>query len=137
MPEPARCASPFTQQDTERALARSTAPPVVPEPCLLALEVTADGDRTRVTIRGDLDLDTGRRIEPGLHAALGHSTRGLDLHLHALHFCDCAGLTTLLRLRSRAQHLNKTVTIRTSNSAINQLLELTGTRALFVAPEKH
>ncbi|MEF3113620.1 STAS domain-containing protein [Streptomyces chrestomyceticus] len=136
MPEPARCASPFTQQDTERALARSTAPPVALEPCLLALEVTADGGRTRVAIRGDLDLDTGRHIEPGLHAALGHSARGLDLHLDAVRFCDCAGLSTLLRLRSRAQQLNKTVTIRTSNSAVNQLLELTGTRALFVTPGK-
>ncbi|MEU4202234.1 STAS domain-containing protein [Streptomyces sp. NPDC039022] len=136
MPEPARCASPFAQQDPERALARGTAASAFPEPCLLTLEVTPDGGRTRVAIRGDLDLATGRHVEPGLHAALGHSVHGLDLHLDALHFCDCAGLGTLLRLRSRAQLQNKTVTIRAGNRAVDQLLELTGTRGLFAAPEK-
>ncbi|MFK8843856.1 STAS domain-containing protein [Streptomyces sp. Ac-502] len=71
-----------------------------------------------------------------MHAALGHSVHGLDLHLDAVHFCDCAGLGTLLRLRSRAQQQNKTVTIRTSNRAMTQLLDLTGTRRLFNATEK-
>ncbi|MFH8347626.1 ANTAR domain-containing protein [Streptomyces sp. NPDC018045] len=134
MPEPARRTPPFTELDAERATDRITAVSPAPEPCLLALEVTADGERTRVTVLGELDLETGRHIEPGLHAALGASFHGLDLHLGAVRFCDCAGLGALLRLRTRALKQNKTVTIRTSNHAIDRLLDLTGTRGLFDGP---
>ncbi|MEV5595309.1 STAS domain-containing protein [Streptomyces sp. NPDC052496] len=133
MPEPARCAPPCTGHDTERATGRTTAAASALEPCLLALEVTPNGDRTHAALRGELDLDTGRHVEPGLHTALSHSTHGLDLHLDAVRFCDCAGLGTLLRLRTRALQQDKTVTIRTGNRAVDQVLELTGTRGLFAA----
>ncbi|MEV5596103.1 ANTAR domain-containing protein [Streptomyces sp. NPDC052496] len=131
MPEPAHSAPPLPGHDPGQAAPAAPAPP---EPCLMAIEVAADGDHAGVVVRGELDLDTGRHVEPALHAALGHAAHGLDLHLGAVHFCDCAGLGILLRLRNRALHLNKTVSIRTSSPAVDHILDLTGTRELFDTP---
>ncbi|MFH9424276.1 ANTAR domain-containing protein [Streptomyces sp. NPDC017529] len=105
-----------------------------PQPCLVVIEVAADGDRTDVAVRGELDLDTDQHVERALHASLSNAVHGLDLHLGAVHFCDCVGLGILLRLRSRALEQNKTVTIRTSSRAVNHILDLTGSRELFAGP---
>ncbi|MEU4205165.1 ANTAR domain-containing protein [Streptomyces sp. NPDC026294] len=131
MPEPAPGAPPFPGP------APSGAPPPGPAisgPHLLAIEVTADGDRTNLAIKGDLDWAAGRHIEPGLHAALADCVRGLDLHLGAVHFCDCAGLGLLLDLRRRALAQGKSLTITTRSRAVERILDLSGTRDLFEAP---
>ncbi|MEU7259818.1 ANTAR domain-containing protein [Streptomyces rimosus] len=132
-PEPAHSTSPLTRRDAGGETPQS-APATQLAPSLVAIEVAADSDRTDIAIWGDLDLGTGRHIEPVALTALDHSVRGLDLHLDAVHFCDCAGLGTLLHLRSQALDQNKTVTLRTSSRAIDRILDLTGTRRLFTAP---
>ncbi|MEU2791640.1 ANTAR domain-containing protein [Streptomyces sp. NPDC007100] len=134
MPEPAHTTPPCAGRDTGHA---ATTTPVEPEPCLVVIEVAADGDRTDVAVRGELDLDTDRHVETTLHASLNHAVHGLDLHLGAVHFCDCVGLGMLLRLRSLALEQNKTVTIRTTSRAVSQILDLTGTRELFGSPAPH
>ncbi|MEU7229316.1 ANTAR domain-containing protein [Streptomyces chrestomyceticus] len=135
MPEPAPSAPRFTGQDPGPS--SSGAPPPGPPtsgPHLLAIEVTADGDRTSLVIKGELDWEAGRHIEPGLHAALAHCGHGLDLHLGAVHFCDCAGLGLLLDLRRRALAQDKSLVITTRSRAVDRILDLTGTRDLFQAP---
>ncbi|MFH8410971.1 ANTAR domain-containing protein [Streptomyces sp. NPDC018019] len=132
MLEPARWAPPFTELDAERVISRTRAP-TASGSYRLSIEVTPHGDRTDVAIRGELDLDADRHIEPGLHAALDHSVHGLDFRLDGVHFCDCAGLGTLLHLRTRALDQDKTVALRTSSHAVDRILHLTGTRHLFTA----
>ncbi|WP_079027371.1 ANTAR domain-containing protein [Streptomyces rimosus] len=132
-PEPAHSAFPVTGDTVGRDTPKSA--PVLTKlaPSLVAIEVAEDSDRTDVAIWGDLDLGTGRHIEPVALTALGHSVRGLDLHLDAVHFCDCAGLGTLLHLRSQALDQNKTVILRSSSRAVDRILDLTGTGRLFTA----
>ncbi|MFE5402687.1 STAS domain-containing protein [Streptomyces sp. NPDC056580] len=95
---------------------------------------TARGCRTRVTVRGELDLNSGRRVRHRLHTALAGSACGLDLDLSRLGFCDCAGLSVLLDLRQQALRQGKTVTIGAVGPAVERLLELVGARELFDAP---
>ncbi|MEU7154485.1 ANTAR domain-containing protein [Streptomyces sp. NPDC045456] len=131
MPEPAPSASPSSGTGPG-----GTPPPgsAVFGPHLVAIEVTAGGDRTSLAIKGELDWNTGQHIEPGLHAALARCVHGLDLHLGAVHFCDCAGLGLLLDLRRRALAQGKTLTITTRSRAVERILDLSGTRDLFETP---
>ncbi|MET9390599.1 STAS domain-containing protein [Streptomyces sp. NPDC006624] len=102
-------------------------------PCMATLDVTADGDRVGVTVRGELDLGS-RQLLPCLYDALALSGGGIDLYLDAVGFCDCSGVNMLLDLRGRALDQGKTVVIRSVGRAVERLLDLTGTRELFAEP---
>ncbi|MFC9279590.1 STAS domain-containing protein [Streptomyces collinus] len=95
------------------------------------------GDRVRVTVRGELDLVSGDRLQGPLGDALTASAGGLDLDLSELAFCDCAGLTVLLELRRRALSRGKTVVIRHSSPAVDRLLHLLGAQTLFAPQQPH
>ncbi|UNO38411.1 ANTAR domain-containing protein [Streptomyces sp. MST-110588] len=135
MPEHTRRATSLTGEDAGHHRNGRTPAAASPASPLPAVEILADGDRVSVALRGELDLDVARRMEPELHEILGRSPRGLDLHLDAVGFCDCAGLNLLLRLRLRALDQDKTVAIRSSSRAVERLLDLAGARALFVPPK--
>ncbi|MEU2789904.1 ANTAR domain-containing protein [Streptomyces sp. NPDC007100] len=105
-----------------------------PAPGVPRTDVLAHGDRMRVAVRGELDLDACRRIERDLYDVLSRSARGVELHLDGVPFCDCSGLNMLLRLRLRALVQNKTVVIRTGSRAVERLLDLTGARELLMYP---
>lgn len=105
-------------------------------PCAATMDVVPDGDRMTVTVWGELDLGS-RRLLPDLHDILTLSGSGLDLRLDAVGFCDCSGLNMLLDLRLRALDQGKTVTVRSSGRAVERLLDLTGTREVFAAPDPH
>lgn len=103
-------------------------------PGLATASYASNGGRTRVEIHGELDLDSGNRLRPDLHEALADSAGGLDLDLHGLAFCDCAGLRVLLDLRQRALSQNKSVVIRASSPAVDRLLALIGAHGLSAPP---
>ncbi|MEV5597167.1 ANTAR domain-containing protein [Streptomyces sp. NPDC052496] len=109
--------------------------PAASSPELPRIEILQNGDRTRVTVRGELDLDACAGIEHELREALGRSRRGVDLDLDAVPFCDCSGLNMLLRLRLRAVAQDKTVGIVTGSRAVERLLALAGARELFPPAE--
>ncbi|WP_307790139.1 STAS domain-containing protein [Streptomyces actuosus] len=95
------------------------------------IEIGPGGDRVRVAVRGDLDVDTGRELQQALRAALARSDRGVDLDLGGVGFCDCSTLNVLLALRERARHEAKTVVVRAAGPAAARLLELSGAGYLF------
>ena len=103
-------------------------------PCLATATYEADGSRVRVTVRGELDLDSQRTLRSGLLKALADSATGLDVDLSGLGFCDCAGFSVLLELRKRALSQNKTVVIRATSPATDRLLSLLRARELFIPP---
>ncbi len=93
-----------------------------------------DGDRTVVTVRGDLDLTADQELQQALRSALTDSGKGIDLDLDGVEFCDCSGLNTLLGIRQQALDQCKTATIRTISPAAARVFALTDTLPLF-APE--
>ncbi|CAM5621037.1 ANTAR domain-containing protein [Streptomyces viridochromogenes] len=110
------------------------APMVEPLPLVAAL--CPDGDRMKVVVRGELDLDSGGRFQRILRDALHRSVRGVDLDLRGVTFCDCAALNILLAVRQRALADGKTVALHGSSSMVDRLLVLTGTRDLFAGPDR-
>ncbi|MEV8087845.1 STAS domain-containing protein [Streptomyces nigra] len=110
------------------------APPVDP-PLPLVAALCPEGDRTRVVVRGELDLDAGDRFGRILRDALHRSVRGVDLDLRGVTFCDCAALNILLAERQRALADGRTVALLGSSAVVDRLFELTGTRDLFTGPD--
>ncbi|MGI5372854.1 ANTAR domain-containing protein [Streptomyces sp. CA-251387] len=80
---------------------------------------------------GELDIDTSEQFRGVLREALSRSVRGIDLDLDGVAFCDCSALNVLLTLRHRALEQDKTVTIHSTSTAVDRLLDLTRTRTLF------
>ncbi|MEU3523129.1 STAS domain-containing protein [Streptomyces sp. NPDC038707] len=103
-----------------------------PPPSLGAAAYTPCGSRTRVSVLGELDLDSARALWPGLVDALAASASGLDLDLGGVAFCDCAGLNLLLELRRRALDQGKTIAVHAVGPAVDRVLTLIGARALLV-----
>ncbi|MGW5369018.1 STAS domain-containing protein [Streptomyces sp. NPDC004009] len=95
------------------------------------------GDRMRVTVRGELDFDSGEGLRGDLDAVLAGSTSGVDLDLGGLDFCDCAGLNVLLDLRRCALEQGKTVVIRAGTPVVDRLLTLLGAQGLFTPLSPH
>ncbi|WP_200418405.1 anti-sigma factor antagonist [Streptomyces sp. Y2F8-2] len=132
MSEPAHSARSHSAKGTQRP--KSDTRPAADWPCLATVDIVADGDRTSVTVRGELDLDAVPLIRSEMHEALHRSGSAIDLDLRAVGFCDCSGLNLLLELRQRALRQGKTVAIRAASPPVGRLLELTGTRQLFAHP---
>ncbi|MFG2603230.1 STAS domain-containing protein [Streptomyces sp. NPDC048514] len=100
-------------------------------PSLATATYEASGSRVRVTVTGELDLDSQQSLRSGLFEALADSVTGLDLDLSRVDFCDCAGLSILLELRQRALNQSKTVVIQATSPAMDLLLTLLQARELF------
>jgi anti-anti-sigma factor len=103
--------------------------------CELAIDTGSEGGRVLVTVRGELDLDTGQDFQRTLKDALGRSAQGIDLDLSGVGFCDCSALNILIGLRERALAQGKTIVVRATSPVSERLLVLTGTRPLFCAEE--
>ncbi|WAL99602.1 ANTAR domain-containing protein [Streptomyces sp. Je 1-369] len=129
MPEPAFTRQPFEGGSGEHS--QGSRIPTASSP----RDGNAIGGRRDLVVRGELDLDTGQRLRIDLYRALTDTAAGVDLDLREVDFCDCSGLNLLLSLRQHAVQQGKTVVISHSSPVVDRLLELTGTRSLFVPPE--
>ncbi|MEU5583236.1 ANTAR domain-containing protein [Streptomyces huasconensis] len=131
MPEPAQSERSLMGQGAGRGRGGGKRmPPPMSSPS--SFETVADrDDRITLTLRGDLDLEAGRTLRPGLNQALDSPARAVELDLSGVGFCDCSGLNLLLGLRQRALLLGKAVHIAAGSPAVDRILDLTGTRYLF------
>ncbi|MGW4914481.1 ANTAR domain-containing protein [Streptomyces sp. NPDC004270] len=100
----------------------------------LTIRSRDEGERTLVTVCGDLDLTTDQQLQCALRSALLRSLRGLELDLGGVGFCDCSGLNALLNIRRQALKDSKKVTIRHVSPAVERMLEIMGALPLF-APD--
>ncbi|MEU9151908.1 anti-sigma factor antagonist [Streptomyces sp. NPDC048417] len=100
----------------------------------LTIRSRDEGDRTVVTVCGDLDLTTDQQLQGALRSALLRSPYGIELDLDGVGFCDCSGLNTLLNIRRQALKDSKKVTIRHVSPAVERMLEIMGALPLF-APD--
>ncbi|MFD7166801.1 STAS domain-containing protein [Streptomyces violascens] len=91
----------------------------------------ADVGRTVVLVEGELDIDRAQTLYQQLRRALDRSVGGLVIDFRGVGFCDCSGLNSLLRVRHRALAQGKTISIRAAGPAVDRLLAMTRTRALF------
>jgi anti-anti-sigma factor len=113
------------------ACATTAAPPVVePSPFLKTVTHPA-GNRTVVTVSGEIDIDTEQTLQCALRLALARSPEGVDLDLTGVGFCDCSGLNVLLRVRRLAEADGKALEVRALSPGVERLFALTDTASLF------
>jgi anti-anti-sigma factor len=109
-----------------RVVAVPASPPRAGGTPQLTVRAVPAGDRTVVTVRGEIDMDTEEMLEHHLRAALSGSAGGIDLDMSGVGFCDCSGLNVLLRLRRQALVEGRTVVVRAAGVAVHRLLSITG-----------
>jgi anti-anti-sigma factor len=103
---------------------------VAPSACLEIVTRPA-GTRTLVTVSGEIDIDTEQTMQHALRLALARSPEGVDLDLTGVGFCDCSGLSVLLRVRRIALTDGKTLGVRALSPWVERLFTLTDTSPLF------
>lgn len=59
-------------------------------------------ERAVVTVSREIDIDTGPLLQDARAKALAAGVAGIDVDFSQVTFCDCTGLTVLLRARADA-----------------------------------
>ncbi|MFE2167747.1 STAS domain-containing protein [Streptomyces sp. NPDC059447] len=86
----------------------------------------------QVVVSGEIDLDNAAFVRQVLLTALVSHRGTLLVDLERVTFCDCAGLNTLLTARRAALRAGRGLRITTAGRRVERLLNLTGTRPLFM-----
>ncbi|MEU6311677.1 STAS domain-containing protein [Streptomyces sp. NPDC047014] len=104
-----------------------------PLPFRVGTRIT-DG-RVVVSVRGEIDLDTGPCLGDALEEALKAGTPGLEVDFRQVSFCDCSGLSVLLRTRAAARRAGVNFGVSGVNAPeVQRLLTLTETAPLLLLP---
>lgn len=86
----------------------------------------------QVVVSGEIDLDNAAFLGQVLLTALVSHRGALLVDLEQVTFCDCAGLNTLLSARHAALQASRDLRITAAGRRVERLLDLTGTRFLFM-----
>ncbi|MCX5386835.1 STAS domain-containing protein [Streptomyces sp. NBC_00083] len=85
----------------------------------------------RVTLAGELDLDTAPLVRAAVVTCLAEHPTSLCLDLTGVSFCDCAGLGVLLRARVSALRAGVPLVVEGMGTQPARLLALIGGEGIF------
>ncbi|SEE24539.1 STAS domain-containing protein [Streptomyces sp. Ag109_O5-10] len=105
----------------------------MPEPSEEVPFESEGGGRVAVSVSGEFCLDNSHELRRTLHDALARTAEGVDLDLGGMTFADCSALNVLLAARAQAVAAGKTITVTVVSPAVERLLTLTDSYALFSA----
>lgn len=99
----------------------------------LTVRVARDSGCTRVSVHGEIDLDSADMLSRVLSDCLRASVDGAGVYadLSGAGFFDCAGLNTLLRARALADAFGVRFTVGAVSAAVARVLDLTYCRDAF------
>lgn len=80
----------------------------------------------RVTLAGELDLDTAPHVLEAVSACLAKQPMSICLDLTGVSFCDCAGLGALLRARTFVLRAGVDLVVEGIGAQLARLLSLVG-----------
>lgn len=103
------------------------------EPMPFRCDIAHDGDAVRITLAGELDLDSTSKVEPLLREN-GAQRRVLDLR--ELTFMDSSGLRLILSAHSAARREGTMLQIVPGPPAVQRVFQICGVEdeLLFVGP---
>lgn len=99
----------------------------VPVPGPLRIESHRNGDTTRISLDGELDLASAPELERELREAEESSPARIVIDLSGLGFMDSTGLQALLRARERAGASSYELALRRGPHQVQRVFELTKT----------
>jgi anti-anti-sigma factor len=105
--------------------------PGQPQP--FAVESVDSGQRCRVTVTGDVDVDTAPRLREAVEGALGRGCRHIAVDMSVVSFLDSTGLTALLTARDCALAAGGSLQLTGTSTAVVRLLDIAGLSGLFDA----
>ncbi|MCU7727087.1 STAS domain-containing protein [Actinoplanes sp. KI2] len=110
------------------------AAPLPPDPLPLQVEVlptTPDG-HLAITIAGEIDMDTGRRLQRAITDALDHHRpQRLSLDMGQATFLSSAGIWALLDCHRHAEQLGCALEISKAHDNVRQVLAISGLLDIF------
>lgn len=80
----------------------------------------------RVTLAGELDLDTAFHVRDTVAACLAEQPTEIRLDLTGVSFCDCSGMNALLAARSSALRAGVGLRVEGIGTQLARLLSLIG-----------
>ncbi|GGW46778.1 STAS domain-containing protein [Streptomyces xantholiticus] len=103
----------------------------------LGVVLTRAGGRVTVTVSGEIDICTGARLEEALDVATANGAERIDVDFSGVSFCDCSGLSVLLRARRRAHEQGVAFRVTHVTSRVVQtLLAKTGTAGMLTGGDR-
>jgi len=100
------------------------------DPPLLDVEVTTGGNRSKVSVAGELDAASAGELEAVLAAQVSASAE-VELDLGSVSFIDSSGLRALLVAQQTATDGGGSLILVATTPAVDRLLELTGLNETF------
>ena len=98
------------------------------------LRVTSrsQGDRTVMSVRGEIDLYTAPRLHRELVTALaGSGPVRLVVDMSGVEFCDSTGMNVLLAAHRRAREHGGDLELASPRAAVRKILQVTGLETIF------
>jgi anti-sigma B factor antagonist len=92
----------------------------------MSLIVASHGDRTVVTVAGDLDDTVASDFQREIERHLEASTARIDIDLSAVGFCDSSGLRALMIVSRKAADQGIRLTLAAPSTAVQLVLEVSG-----------
>lgn len=89
-------------------------------------------NRARVTLTGEIDLDSAPLVRESLAQCLRDGIRTIDVDVTAVTFCDCSGLNTFLYALLNTTAVGGSLHLHYPSPALERLFALTGTGSLFL-----
>ena len=98
------------------------AEPGAPHP--FSVDRAGSGERCRLTVRGDVDIDVAPRLTAAVGDALRSGCRQVAVDLSSVTFMDSTGLTALLRAREDVVASGGSLRLTEVSPAVVRLLDI-------------
>ncbi len=92
----------------------------------LTVQVTYDGDITRLVAVGEIDASSAHTFEAAASQALAEVPRCVEIDLGEIGFIDSSGLRAIIGLSNRARERQVEVAVTGLSAAARRVLEITG-----------
>ncbi len=99
--------------------------PGTPHPLTLDTNDTNDGG-CRITVHGDIDLDTAPRLTEAIDDARSRGRLHIAVDMNAVTFIDSIGLRALIEAHERALASAGSVRIIEASTVVLRILDITG-----------
>jgi anti-sigma B factor antagonist len=97
-----------------------------------SLSTTRDAERCRISVTGDLDIQTAPEVESLALQHLGDPTIGaVALNLSEVSFVDSTAIGTLVQLRLAAREQGKQLVLAQLSQRVRDVLEITALTTTF------